>query len=325
MAELGWWECENLICQINLKFKITQFMINIISKTKYTYIFSITLTVLSFIFLAMWGLKYDIDFTGGTLLKIRFASELPANQEIIDSLKNLNLSSLTVQASDNNSMLIRYASEDDNTNEQAWNAISEKFPDTTQLSVDFINSSVSKELKSKSLNAIFLAIFAIMAYIAWAFRKVSRPVESWKYGAGAVIALAHDVLITAGVFSLLGHFYGIEVGIPFIAALLTILGFSVHDTIVVYDRTRENLLKGSSKIPFPEVVNKSLNETLVRSINTSMTVIITLLAIYLFGGVTIKYFALALLVGVTFGTYSSIFVASALLVTSHELTLKYRR
>jgi len=281
--------------------------------------------VLSILSLSIWGLKYDIDFTSGTLMKVKFADSAPTNQEVNESLRDLNLTSLTIQASNDNSMLVRYASEDDKINDDVWKSLSAKYQGVTQQSVDFINPSVSKELKTKSLNAILLAIFTIMAYIAWAFRKVSRPVESWKYGAGAVIALAHDILITAGVFSLLGHFYGIEVGIPFIAALLTILGFSVHDTIVVYDRTRENLLKGSSKTPFPEVVNKSLNETLVRSINTSMTVIITLLAIYLFGGATIKYFALALLVGVTFGTYSSIFIASALLVTSYELTMKYKK
>ena len=303
-------------------------MYNIIGKTKYTYIFSGALTILSILSLFVWGLKYDIDFTGGTLMEVRFANTLPANQEITEMLKDLNLNSLTIQgsqSSDKASVLIRYASEDDKTNSDVWSTISAKYPDAQQLRADFINSTVSGELKTKSFNAIILAIFTIMAYIAWAFRKVSRPVESWKYGAGAVIALAHDIIITAGFFSLLGHFYGIEVGIPFIAALLTILGFSVHDTIVVYDRTRENLLKGSSKTPFPEVVNKSLNETMVRSINTSLTVIITLLAIYLLGGATIKYFALALLVGVTFGTYSSIFVASALLVTSYELTVARRK
>lgn len=294
----------------------------IVSKIKYAYLFSGILTVLSVLSLAVWGLKYGIDFTGGTLMEVKFATEIPNNQEVEETLKDLNLGSLTLQATGDNSMLIRYASDDDKVNESVWNKLSEKYKDSKQLRVDFINSTVSKELKTKSLNAIFLAILAIMGYIAWAFRKVSRPVQSWKYGAGAVIALAHDVLITAGVFSLLGHFYGIEVGIPFIAALLTILGFSVHDTIVVYDRTRENLLHSANKDQFPEVVNQSLNETLVRSINTSLTVIITLLAIYLFGGESIKYFSLALLVGVTFGTYSSIFVASALLVTSYKLTTK---
>lgn len=300
-------------------------MYNIIAKMKYAYVFSIVLTILSVASLFVWGLKYSIDFTGGTLMEVKFANEMPSNQDVEDLLKEQNLQSLTLQQSkDGNSVLLRYASENDALNQDVWKKINEKYTDATQLRVDFINGTVSKELKGKSLQAIFWSVLGIMAYIAFAFRKVSRPVESWKYGAGAVIALVHDVLVTTGVFSVLGHFYHIEVGIPFIAALLTILGFSVHDTIVVYDRTRENLLKGSSRESFPDVVNRSLNETLVRSINTSMTVIITLLAIYLFGGVSIKYFALALLVGVTFGTYSSIFIASALLVTSYEITAKRR-
>ena len=157
------------------------------------------------------------------------------------------------------------------------------------------------------------------------FKLLARKLCDRKYGAGAVIALIHDVLITVGVFSALGHFMGMEVGIPFIAALMTILGFSVHDTIVVYDRTRENLLKSSGKDQFPDIVNKSLNETLVRSINTSLTVLITLLAIYFFGGESIRDFSLALLVGIFFGTYSSIFVASALLVTSYKLQLREKK
>lgn len=300
-------------------------MFNIISKTKYAYIFSGIVSIASILSLLVWGLKYDIDFTGGTRMVVKFSQETPAKDEVIDALKDFDLKSLTLQGIEGNSMVIRYASEDDKLNSDVWQAMATKYPEATQSSVDFFNSSVSGELKSKSVNALILAILAIMAYIAWAFRKVSHPVESWKYGAGAVIALVHDVLITTGFFSFLGHFYGVEIGIPFIAALLTILGFSVHDTIVVYDRTRENLLRSSHKTPFPEVVNQSLNETLVRSINTSLTVIITLLAIYLFGGVAIKYFALALLVGVTFGTYSSIFIATALLVTSYELTIKYKK
>lgn len=300
-------------------------MFNFISKSKYAYIFSGILTGLSVIFLLMWGLKYGIDFTGGTLMEVKFANNVATNQELEDILKEQTLKSLTIQATNNNSVLIRYASEDDSVNVAVWKKINEKYQDAIQLRVDYINASVSKELKANSYQAIIWAVIVIMAYIAWAFRKVSRPVESWKYGAGAVIALVHDVLITAGVFSVLGHFYGVEVGIPFIAALLTILGFSVHDTIVVYDRTRENLLKGSSKEAFSNVVNKSLNETMVRSINTSLTVIITLFSIYFFGGASTKSFALALLVGITFGTYSSIFVATALLVTSYEWTEKYRR
>ncbi len=293
-------------------------MYNIISKIKYAYILSGALTILSIISLFTWGLKYGIDFTGGTLMEVKFQNTVPANNEIEDTLKDLDLGSLTLQPTQNQSLLIRYASEDDTLNRKVFENIQAKYSGSQELRVDFANSTISKELKSKSLWAIFWAVVGIMSYIAWAFRKVSRPVESWKYGAGAVIALIHDVLITAGVFSVLGHFFGIEVGIPFIAALLTILGFSVHDTIVVFDRTRENLIRSSSKEQFPEIVNKSLNETLIRSINTSLTVIITLLAIYIFGGDSIKSFALALLVGITFGTYSSIFIASALLVTIYD-------
>jgi len=297
-------------------------MYNIISKTKYAYILSGTLTILSVVSIFVWGLKFGIDFTGGTVMEVKFAQNVPVNQDVADVLRDLNLNSLTIQGKGADSLLISYASVDDSVNQTVWSDISSKYADTTQSAVNYRDSSVSAELKTKSLWALFWAAVGIMAFIAWAFRKVSRPVQSWKYGAGAVIALIHDVLITIGVFSVLGHFKGIEVGVPFIAALLTILGFSVHDTIVVYDRTRENLLKGSSKEAFPDVVNRSLNETLVRSINTSLTVIITLLALYIFGGDSIKNFALALLIGVTFGTYSSIFVASALLVTSYKLQLK---
>lgn len=293
-------------------------MFNIIGKTKYTYAFSIILTIASVVSVCIWGLKFGIDFTGGTLMEVQFPQNVPTSQDLSDILKDLDLASLTIQPAGNNSTLIRYASESDEVNQSVFNKISAKYENAKELRVDFINSSVSSELKKDSFWALFWAIIGIMVYIAWAFRKVSRPIESWKYGLGAVIALFHDVLITIGAFSVLGHFYGIEVGIPFIAALLTILGFSVHDTIVVYDRTRENLLRSSSKEIFPEIVNRSLNETLVRSINTSLTVLITLLAIYIFGGDSIKDFSLALFIGVAFGTYSSIFVASALLVTSYN-------
>ena len=274
--------------------------------------------MLSIASLFTWGLKFGIDFTGGTLMEIKFANAVPANQELEDNLKDINLKSLTLQSTTNNSVLIRYASEEDAVNQSVVKKMTEKYADSKQLRVDYINSSVSDELRKNSLWALVWAVAGIMAYIAWAFRKVSRPVESWKYGAGAVIALAHDIIITVGIFSVLGHFKGIEVDISFIAALLTILGFSVHDTIVVYDRTRENLLRSSAREQFPEIVNRSLNETLVRSINTSLAVIITLLAIYIFGGESIKNFSLALLIGIGFGTYSSIFVASALLVTMYN-------
>lgn len=189
---------------------------------------------------------------------------------------------------------------------------------------DSIGPVIGNELKKSAVWAIVIALIAIVLYIGFAFRKVSFPVSSFKYGIIATIALFHDVIITFGVFAVLGHFYGVEIGISFVAAILAILGYSVNDTIVVFDRTRENLLK-SGIDDFEEVVNKSVNETLIRSINTSFTTLIVLAALYLFGGDTIKYFVVALMVGISAGTYSSIFIASPLLVTWQKWDLRRQK
>lgn len=184
----------------------------------------------------------------------------------------------------------------------------------SEKSFETIGPVVGNELKSSAIWAIIIAVIAIILYIAWAFRKVSYPVSSFKYGIIAAAALLHDVLTTVGIFAILGHFLNIEVGISFVAAILTILGYSVHDTIVVFDRTRENLFKYRTG-DFEDTVNRCVNETLVRSINTSFTVVLILAVMFLFGGQSIRYFVLTLMIGVTVGTYSSIFVASPLLVT----------
>lgn len=289
-------------------------MYNILGQRKHFYIISGTLMILSIASLSTWGLKYGIDFTGGTLMEVKFANSAPSNAEIKAILDEAGTKDATVQPTQNNSVLIRYGNSDDEKNKEVLNKLREKYPEAENTRLDYIGPSISSELKSKALWALLIAVIGIALYIAYAFRQVSRPVESWKYGVGAVIALVHDVLITVGIFSVLGHFLNIEVDTSFIAALLTILGFSVHDTIVVYDRTRENLMRSSNREDFSEVVNRSLNETMARSINTSLTVIITLLAIFIFGGESIKTFTLALLIGIVFGTYSSIFVASALMV-----------
>jgi preprotein translocase subunit SecF len=296
-------------------------MINIIDKRKYFYAFSITITMVSLIMLVMWGLKLGKDFTGGTRMNVQFAQEETINQ-IQDSLKDLGLKELSIQKSQNNSVIINYGSSDEALNNSVREKLKELDQEYREVKTEFTGASVSDQIKKNAFMAIILANIGIGLFIAWAFRKVSRPVPSWQYGVGAVVALVHDVLITTGVFVFLGEFYGIEVGVSFIAALLTILGFSVHDTIVVYDRIRENLLKSGKKDEFEDVVNKSLNETMARSINTSFTVLIVLLAITIFGGESIRYFSIALLVGIFFGTYSSIFVASALLVTSYKFKLK---
>ncbi len=294
-------------------------MWSLIQKRKYAYWVSGILTVLSVLAIMVWGLRLSIDFKGGTLMEVRFSdSKVPPVQDIQTSLEALGLRSLSIQPTGSTGMIIRYLASDEVLNEKVLAGI-QTFDDKTELvRVDFIGASVSSQIKQDAIKALITAIIAIALYIAWAFRKVSYPVSSWYYGIMANVALFHDLLVTVGIFAILGHFFGVEVGSSFIAALLTILGFSVHDTIVVYDRVRENLMRSRAKEDFETVVNRSLNETIARSFNTSFTVIVVLFAIAVYGGESIRYFALALLIGIAAGTYSSIYVASALLVTGYE-------
>lgn len=296
-------------------------MLQIIQKRKYAYWFSGILTSASIALLVTIGLKFGIDFKGGTLMEVQFVKDPePQVSEVEQSIADLGLKSLTIQASDNKKILLRYLASDENSNDQVLTKLKELDPDLVQLRTDFIGGSVSDQIKRNAIVGIILSVLAIAAYIAWAFRRVSGVVGSWEYGLGAVIALVHDILVTIGIFVVLGwRFNSIEIGIPFVAALLTILGYSVNDTIVVFDRVRENLLRAARKEDFEVTVNRSINETLGRSINTSLTVIITLFAITLYGGESIRYFGLALLIGVIFGTYSSIYIASALLVTRYKM------
>ncbi len=286
----------------------------IIQKRKIFFVLSGICLLFSIIFLGTWGLKLGIDFTGGTLMEVAFPENEPDKKIINEQIKKSGVENHTLQETAEKRIIIRFASDSDQANQKISELIKEKYPQAEVERVEFISSVISSELKKKAYYAVIFAIIGIAIYIAWAFKKVSYPVESWKYGLAAVIALAHDVLLTLGIFVFLGKFYGIEVNIPFIAALLTILGYSVNDTIVVFDRIRENLLKSGSKENFEGTVNDSINQTIARSINTSLTVIFVLVAIILFGGESIKIFSLALLAGIVFGTYSSIFVASASLV-----------
>ena len=295
-------------------------MLQIVQKRKYSYLISGVLIGVSIVMLSLWGLKLGIDFKGGTLMEVQYAVyPIPEVKQVEEKLSALSLNSLTIQPTDNNAMLLRYLASDESSNDKVIAELQALDPEVKQLRTDFIGGSVSEQIKQSAFTGIVLSLLGIALYIGWAFRRVSGVVTSWEYGYGAIIALAHDIIIVLGLFALLGRFYGIEVGVPFIAALLTILGYSVNDTIVVYDRVRENLLRSSRKENFEEIVNRSLNETIGRSVNTSMTVIITLVAIVIFGGESIRYFGVALLAGVVFGTYSSIYIASALLVTRYNM------
>jgi len=297
-------------------------MLNIIQKRKYFYTFSLTMIILSIGSLFLWGLNLGIDFKGGTLMEVEFSQNVPSVSEVTESLAPLSLQSLTLQPTGEKSLFLRYLASDETLNDTVLEKLKSFDENITLSRTDFIGGSVSEQIKKQAIIGVILSVIGITLYVAWAFRRVSGLVGSWEYGLGAIIALVHDIVITIGVFSVLGQWYGVEIGVPFIAALLTILGYSVNDTIVVYDRIRENLLRSSHKEDFEIIVNRSINETIARSFNTSFTVIITLLAIVLFGGESIQSFALAILIGVTFGTYSSIYVASALLVTRYKMKMQ---
>ena len=192
--------------------------------------------------------------------------------------------------------------------------LNNKYGKTELLKFETVGPVIGAELAQKALQAIVIATVAIVLYIAYAFREIPKPYSSFKFGLSAVIALLHDVLVLVGIFSILGHFFNVEIDALFVTAVLTVIGFSVHDTIVVFDRIRENLRKEGAKVSFEQVVNDSLLQTLVRSLNTSLTALFVMLAIILFGGQSIRTFALALFVGILSGTYSSIFNAAPLLV-----------
>lgn len=301
---------------------------NIIGKRKIFFIFSSLLVLLSLSFIIIFGLKPGIDFTGGSLLEISFSEKRPTISELKDSVKNIEvtgLENIRIQPSEENAFILKMRFVDEDEHKNILNSIREDFSLYEDLEnkvieerFETIGPAISSQLQSKSFKTAIFVILVIIAYVAYAFRRVSKPIPSWKYGITAIIALLQDVIITMGIFALLGYFFNVEIDISFVVALLTILGYSINDTIVVFDRVRENLIKYGYD-NFEDVVNKGVNETLVRSFNTSITTLMVLFALFLFGGASIHYFALALIIGISFGTYSSIFLTSPLLVTWNNL------
>ncbi|MEK7480701.1 MAG: protein translocase subunit SecF [Patescibacteria group bacterium] len=296
---------------------------NIIDYRIVFYSVSGALVAASIAALVVFGIPLGRDFTGGSLLELRYEEERPLIHEIQETFAQNGFPKALVQPTGADGFIIRLpvmSEEEHQTLAQALGIgiaqlnTDESNPLIFEERFDSIGPVIGEELKRNAVIALIVAAAGIILYIAWAFRKVSKPISSWKYGIVAVIALAHDTIIPAGVFAVLGHWYGVEVDMLFITALLTILGFSVHDTIVVFDRVREHL-RGGSVSDFALLVNQSVNETLIRSLNTSLTVVLVLSAILFFGGSSTFYFVLALLIGVVVGTYSSIFIASPLLVT----------
>lgn len=294
--------------------------------TKYSsiyYIVSGILIIASVVCLAMFGLKFGIELVGGSNMQLEFQTERPLNEAIHQTLSEFNLGEITIQPTGDLGVILKFQGVDEATHQNILSKLSGAYA-VSEKSFQYIGPSVGQELRNKTEIAIAMVLLTITLYIAFAFRKVSRPISSWKYGITSLIALIHDIIIPLGVFAVLGKLYNVEITIPIITALLTVLGFSVHDTIVIFDRIRENILrKGMGE--FEETVDLSLNQTLGRSLSTVFSTLIVLIAIYFFGGNTLKYFALTLIIGITSGAYSSIFIASPLLVSWYKRGLTRKR
>ena len=289
---------------------------------KIYFVFSGILVLASLVCLTSFGLRLGIDFVGGSLLEVKFETDRLTSEEIRTELKDFDLGEVIVQPTGERGVIIRMKATDVEIRELVIHQLKER-AELIVMRNDLIGPVIGQELRDSTKMIIILALLAILIYIAIAFRRVSRPISSWQYGVASLIALFHDVLIVLGLFAILGFFYYVEITIPIITALLVILGYSINDSVVIFDRIRENLIKRIG-ITYEETVNISLNQTLTRSIITSLTTLFVLLAIFFFGGITLRYFALALIVGITLGTYSSIFLASPLLVSWLGLKRKRR-
>lgn len=279
----------------------------------------------SFYAMFAYGFNLSIDFRGGTITEVRYDSERPPKESMEEWIGTLDLGGFSVRPAGETSYIIRTRelTEDERAQLEGVFALSSSTFNIERSNT--IGPVAGAELQRKAVMAVGVVVLMIVLFITFAFRKVSKPVASWKYGLATVVALAHDVIIPTGIFVFLGYISGVEIDLLFVTGLLAILGYSVHDTIVVFDRVRENLRLNTERKtgePFEVVVGKSVSQTLARSINTSVTLFITLVALYIYGSSATKDFALLLTIGVVVGTYSSLFVASPLLVTLNKVRRK---
>ena len=291
----------------------------VVKYRKLWFAFSGILLALSVWSMFTYGFNLSIDFKGGTITEVKYEGTVPDKDQIEGALNSLNIGGYSVRPSGSDRYVIRTKE----LGEEERNKLN-----TTLLSISSTRYTIERqntigpvagaELQSKAVKAIGVVVLMIVLFVTFAFRRVSVPVSSWKYGLATIIALVHDVVIPTGVFVYLGHIWGIEIDLLFVTGLLAVLGYSVHDTIVVFDRVRENLSVNQEinhKEDFELTVGKSVQQTFGRSINTSLTIFITLLALYIYGSGATAPFALLLIIGLIAGTYSSVFVASPLLVT----------
>lgn len=274
------------------------------------------LILASIVAILVFGFKLGIDFTGGTLWQIHFIEKKVDQDNLVNFIKTkLEFpEAIVIPQLAQESFLIRMKEIDETRHQSSLETLKQEFGEIEELRFETIGPSIGRELRQKAITAIILVLLAISSYIAFAFRKVSYLVKSWKYGIVTLGTLFHDAIISIGAIVFLGRFFGIEIDTNLIVAILVVIGYSVHNTIVVFDRLRENLkIKETTKIDFATIANNSVNQTITRSINTSLTLILVLLAILFFGAPSLNYFILIILIGTIVGTYSSIFVATPLL------------
>ncbi|MCH7597949.1 protein translocase subunit SecF [Patescibacteria group bacterium] len=290
----------------------------VVKYRKVFFVISAVIVALSLGAVIVFGLNFGIDFTGGAITEVRYPDGRPDGVLVEERLKNLSIGGFSLRPTGDDSFILRTRDLEEEERQSVISALS--LNGEKQLVEERFNSIgpvIGEELRIKAVVAILVVAIAIVLFVAFVFRHVSEPVSSWKYGVIAIIALMHDIIVPVGVFALLGNLFGAEVNVLFVMALLAILGYSVNDTIVVFDRVRENLRinrEQKRKENFELTVGKSLNQTYTRSINTSLTTLFVLLALFFLGAPVTRDFTLVLLTGVLAGTYSSIFLAAPLLV-----------
>jgi preprotein translocase subunit SecF len=295
---------------------------NIIGHKYIFFAISLLIMIPGLIFLAIHGLNLSIDFTGGTRMTISFPQNVGDGERkfVEETLESQKIKVISTEPS-GKILIVRTSPMSQKQNTEFTKDLKEEYKGASRGDFSTIGPTIGRETTLNAIKATVIASLLVVVYISLVFRQVPKPASSIRFGVSTIIALIHDVLVVVGVFAILGYFFNVEIDALFVTALLTVIGFSVHDTIVVFDRIRENLERRSAD-NFPKVVNDSILQTMGRSLNTSITVLLVLFALLLFGGESIRWFVVALIIGLASGTYSSIFTASPILVAWHEWSVK---
>jgi len=294
---------------------------NVIKTFKFWIGLSMVLIVVGIVAMFMYGYRTGIDFAGGTILELQVAQPKTPGTDvktaIVETYKSTSKLDVAAQSEGNDRYFVRSIQIDNQQKNNIVAALQTQFNQVSELRFESVDPTIGADVVRKAVLAVILAIIGILLYIAYAFRRVPGEIGAWRFGSAAVLAVAHDVLILLGLYAIVGHFFGAEVDSMFITAVLTMVGFSVHDTIVTFDRVRENLRRRAGE-DLVTLLNDSIVETIVRSINTSFTLFLVLVAMFFFGGPTLKFFTLAMIIGVVVGTYSSVFIASPILIAGYK-------